>query len=396
MAKLKSVNRNDFQNRENQIIMIPYGQQNIDDSDIEAVTKVLRGEFLTTGPLVEEFEHKLEEFTGAPTTVVSSGTAALHCAYKAINIQPGDEIITPPLTFVATQATAIQFGAKIVFADVQSDTGNIDPLLVESLITKRTKAIVAVDYAGHPAELDELKVITEKYGIYLIEDAAHSLGSNYKERLIGSIADLTTFSFFPTKNITTGEGGAISTSDPELLRRAKLFARQGLVREKSQFRLNETGPWHQEVHEFGLNYRLPDILCALGINQLRKLNNFKVQRSRIWNYYSDAFMSNKIISTPAKRNYVNPTWHLYPIRVPIEIRENIVIRLREMGIGAQVNYIPAYWHPAFNTSKNDEVHCPVAENFYKTEISLPIFVNLENNKLDYIINKLIELVESFE
>jgi len=376
--------------------MIPYGHQNIDDSDIDAVAKAMRGEFLTTGPLVEKFERDLEVFTGAPTTVVSSGTAALHCAYKAINIQPGDEVITPPLTFVATQATAIQLGAKIVFADVQSDTGNIDPLLVESLITKNTKAVVAVDYAGHPAELDELKAITEKHGIYLIEDAAHSLGSRYKNKLIGSIADITTFSFFPTKNITTGEGGAVSTSDPELLKRAKLFARQGLVRDKSQFKLNETGPWHQEVHEFGLNYRLPDILCALGINQLIKLNNFKNQRARIWDYYSDAFLSSEFIKTPTKRNYVNPTWHLYPIRVPSDRREKIVVRLREMGIGVQINYIPAFWHPAFNTSNMKEANCPVAENFYRTEISLPIFVNLEKNKLDFIISKIIELAEGFE
>ena len=376
--------------------MIPYGHQNIDDSDIDAVAKAMRGQFLTTGPLVEEFECDLEVFTGAPTTVVSSGTAALHCAYKAINIQPGDEVITPPLTFVATQATAIHFGAKIVFADIESDTGNIDPLLVESLITEKTRAVVAVDYAGHPAELDELKAITEKKGIYLIEDAAHSLGSTYKDRQVGSIADITTFSFFPTKNITTGEGGAVSTNNPELLKRAKLFARQGLVRDKSQFKLNETGPWHQEVHEFGLNYRLPDILCALGISQLIKLNNFKNQRARIWDYYSEAFLSSEFIKTPAKRNYVNPTWHLYPIRVSSDRREKIVVRLREMGIGVQINYIPAFWHPAFNSSNMKEANCPVAENFYRTEISLPIFVNLEKNKLDFIISKIIELAEGFE
>ena len=392
MAYAYGINRNDFQSRENQLRMIPYGHQNIDNSDIEAVAKAMRGEFLSTGPLVEEFEHNLEAFTGAPTTVVSSGTAALHCAYKAINIQQGDEVITPPLTFVATQATAIQLGAKIIFADVQSDTGNIDPSLVESLITKKTKAVVAVDYAGHPAELDELKAITEKHGIYLIEDAAHSLGSTYKDRLVGSIADITTFSFFPTKNITTGEGGAVSTSDPELLKRAKLFARQGLVRDKSQFKLNETGPWHQEVHEFGLNYRLPDILCALGINQLRKLNDFKNQRARIWDYYSETLLASKFIKTPIKRNYVNPTWHLYPIRVPSDIRENIVLKLRELGIGVQINYIPAFWHPVFNTSNMEDANCPIAEDFYKCEISLPIYTDLTNSNQEFIVSSLLKIL----
>ena len=372
--------------------MIPYGHQNIDDSDIDAVAKAMRGEFLTTGPLVEEFERDLEVFTGAPTTVVSSGTAALHCAYKAINIQPGDEVITPPLTFVATQATAIHFGAKIVFADIQSDTGNIDPLLVESLITEKTRAVVAVDYAGHPAELDELKAITEKKGIYLIEDAAHSLGSTYKDRQVGSIADITTFSFFPTKNITTGEGGAVSTNDPELLKRAKLFGRQGLVRDKSQFKLNETGPWHQEVHDFGLNYRLPDILCALGISQLRKLNEFKNRRTEIWENYSSAFASNEFITTPTMRNYVNPTWHLYPIRVPSDRREDIVVRLRELGIGVQINYIPAFWHPAFNYSNMKEANCPIAENFYKCEISLPIFTDMTEVAVNEVVNKVISTV----
>ena len=372
--------------------MIPYGHQDIDDSDIESVGKALRGEFLTTGPLVEKFEKELENFTGAATTVVSSGTAALHCAYKAIDIQAGDEVITPPLTFVSTQATAILLGAKIVFADIQEDTGNLDYEHVESLITKKTKAIVAVDYAGHPADLDELKKITEKHNIYLIEDAAHSLGSKYRNRSVGSIADLTTFSFFPTKNITTGEGGAISSTNPELLKRAKRFGRQGLIREKSEFKLQETGPWHQEVHEFGLNYRLPDVLCALGINQLKKLAAYKEKRNEIWEKYSVAFSKIDSIKIPVKRNYVDPTWHLYPIRVPSEIRERVVINLRNQGIGVQVNYIPANWHPAFANLSPNIGSCPKSENFYRCEISLPIFTSMTEEMVNEVIDKVVEMI----
>ena len=223
--------------------MIPYGRHSINDEDIEAVVKALKSDWLTTGPLVEAFEAALEKVVGAPCISVSSGTAALHCAYAAIGLQPGDEVITPPITFIATQATAAFFGAKIVFADIQPDTANIDPQAVEAAITPRTKAIVAVDYAGHPADLDELRAIADKHKIYLIEDAAHSIGSIYKGRQVGSIADITTFSFFPTKNMTTAEGGAVASTNPDLLLRAKRFSRQGLIRNPEEFIIKSEGPW---------------------------------------------------------------------------------------------------------------------------------------------------------
>ena len=260
--------------------MIPYGRQSIDEDDISSVVEALKSDWLTTGPLVQQFEKLIEEFTGIPAVVVSSGTAALHCAYSAIGLIAGDEIITPPLTFIATQATAVNLGAKIVFADIKLRTGNIDPALVELAITPRTKAIVAVDYAGNPSDLDELRQIADKYQLYLVEDAAHSFGSTYKGSHVGSIADLTTFSFFPTKNITTGEGGAIVSRNPELLEKARLFSRQGLVKNPAEFKVQGQGTWHQEVHEFGLNYRLPDILCALGISQIAKADLLKQKRKR--------------------------------------------------------------------------------------------------------------------
>ena len=370
--------------------MIPYGHQSINEDDIEAVSLALRGNFLTTGPLVEAFERDLEAVVGAPTTVVSSGTAALHCAYAAIGVEPGDEIITPPITFIATQATAALMGAKIVFADVQADTANIDPKAVEAAITSKTKAIVAVDYAGHPADLDELRVIADKYRLYLIEDAAHSIGSNYKERPVGSIADITTFSFFPTKNLTTAEGGAVASIKPELLARARSFSRQGLVRDPVKFKLKNAGPWHQEVHEFGLNYRLPDVLCALGISQLKRLTIFKEERESIFNNYLNALAGIEGLSLPVRRSYVDPMWHLFPIRVPSNQRLRIFQELRAAGIGVQVNYLPANMHPVFGKKFNAELDFPNSQSFYLEEISLPLFSELTIHQIDLITRTLKE------
>ncbi len=371
--------------------MISYGKQSISEEDIAAVTEALRGDFLTTGPLVEFFENEISKVVGAPAISVSSGTAALHCAYAAIGIEPGDEVITPPLTFIATQATAALMGAKIVFADIQEDTGNIDPEAVEAAITPRTKAIVAVDYAGHPADMDELRLIADKHSIYLIEDASHSLGSTYKGRPVGSVADLTTFSFFPTKNITTGEGGAVSSPKPELLAKAKSFSRQGLVRDPNKFLLKDEGPWHQEVHEFGLNYRLPDVLCALGISQLSRINLFKKQRQMIFSNYRIALGELHTVQLPTQRSYVDPMWHLYPIRVSASQRKQIYDLLRSSGIGAQINYIPANWHPVFAGHENNRSDFTNSVEFYQRQISLPMHSSLSELDQDYISAKLVEI-----
>jgi dTDP-4-amino-4,6-dideoxygalactose transaminase len=371
--------------------MIPYGKHSVDDNDIKSVVEALQSDWLTTGPTVELFEHALEKIVGVPTVSVSSGTAALHCAYAAIGIERGDEIITPPNTFIATQATAALMGAKIVFADIEGDTGNIDPKAVEAAVTSRTKAIVAVDYAGHPADMDKLRSIADKYGVYLIEDAAHSIGSFYKGRPVGSLADVTAFSFFPTKNLTTAEGGAIASNHSDLLDRARRFARQGLIRDPSKFKIQNEGAWHQEVHEFGLNYRLPDVLCALGISQLKRINEFKAKRLEIFQAYSRAFDENQNILTPVTRENVEPMWHLYPIRVQSTKRKIIFTQLRESGIGVQVNYIPAYFHPVFDPSSYPKGLCPVSEKFYSEEISLPIHFGLAETTQRQIISKLLSL-----
>ena len=368
--------------------MIPYGKQSIDDSDLKAVAEALKSDFLTTGPLVARFENEIEKVTGAPSVVVSSGTAALHAAYAAIGVQQGDEVITPPITFVATQATAALLGAKIVFADVLPDTYNINPVLVEEAITPRTKAIVAVDYAGHPADLKELKEIAVRNGIYLIEDAAHSINSKYRGTPVGSIADLTTFSFFPTKNVTSGEGGAISSNNLELLDRARKFSRQGLVRESDKFEIKGEGAWHQEVHEFGLNYRLPDVLCALGISQIKRIDKFKLRRREIHKLYREGLEDIADLQLPTERAYVESNWHLFPLLTPPDRRREVFDKLRTQGIGVQVNYIPAYRHPAFRSYKIERTQFPVSEDFYSREISLPLFADLTDAEVHFIIGSI--------
>lgn len=366
--------------------MIPYGRQSINDADIAAVVNALRSDWLTTGPLVEKFESDLEKLIGAPCVTVSSGTAALHCAYAAIGLAPGDEVITPPITFIATQATAALFGATIVFADVQVDTANLDPKAVESVITSRTKAIVAVDYAGHPADLDELRIIADKYKVYLIEDAAHSIGSIYKNRAVGSIADLTTFSFFPTKNMTTAEGGAVASIHPELLEKAKKFSRQGMERNPQNFLNKSEGPWHQEVHEFGLNYRLPDVLCALGISQLQRIEEMKIARHQVFSNYENFLQPIDRISTPFCRTYTQPNWHLFPIRVERHSRTEVFNQLRSAGFGVQVNYLPAHLHPVFQKKGFKWGDYPNSEKFYQQEISLPMWPGLLSLGADYFRN----------
>lgn len=372
--------------------MIPYGRHSIDDEDIAAVVAALKSDWLTTGPLVEEFELALEKVVGAPCITVSSGTAALHCAYAAIGLGPGDEIITPPITFIATQATAALFGAKIVFADVQPDTANIDPEAVAAAITPRTKAIVAVDYAGHPVDLDELRAIADHHGIFLIEDASHSIGSSYRGRPIGSIADITTFSFFPTKNLTTGEGGAVASIHPDLLERAKRFSRQGLVRNPSEFKITDQGPWHQEVHEFGLNYRLPDVLCALGISQLKRLQDFKDKKDAIFKKYVQELGRFQEINLPSEGSHVSVNWHLFPARFDSLRREAIFSGLRKAGVGVQVNYIPSYWHPVFREAGFRKGMFPNSDKFYSQEISLPMYSHLNEDDLDFVLRNVIALI----
>lgn len=368
---------------------IPYGRQSVSDDDIAAVVEVLRGDWLTIGPKVAEFEAAIASVAATPAAaVVSSGTSALHSAYAAIGIRPDDEVVTTPLTFVATAATAMAEGAKIRFADIQPDTGNIDPASVSEQLTDRTRVVSAVDYAGHPADLDELKAIAHGAGAVLLEDAAHSIGSLYRGRAVGSVADVTAFSFFPTKNLTSGEGGAVVSPDAALVERARRFRSHGLVRDRAEQRYPDEGAWHQEVHELGLNYRLPDILCALGLSQLSRLAAFKARRTAIFDRYIEGLSDVEGLVLPTRRDYVDPMWHLFPVRVPDSRRKQVFDFMRANGVLVQVNYIPVYWHPVFEDLGYRRGQCPVAEQYYREEISLPMFADLTLSDQDRVIEVL--------
>jgi dTDP-4-amino-4,6-dideoxygalactose transaminase len=375
---------------------IPYGRQSINWSDRFAVWQSLASDYLTTGPLVEVFERKLTIASGSSAGAVSvtSGTAALHSAYSAMGLRSGDEVITTPLSFIATASTASILGAKIVFADVQDDTGNIDPNIVDNLVTSRTKAVTAVDYAGHPADLEELALLAKKRGLLFLEDAAHSIGSTYNNRPVGSHADLVAFSFFPTKNVTTGEGGALVGNNSELLETARRFRAHGLVRDPAKFEILGQGDWHQEVKEFGLNYRLPDVLCALGISQLSRILKLKRHRARIFDRYIQGFQDLEGIRVPSVRSNVDPMWHLFPIRVEPHRRKQIFDQLRLNGVMVQVNYMPIYWHPVYSDLGYKRGMCPVAEDYFESEISLPMYSGLTKAKQDKVIDLVREAVLS--
>jgi dTDP-4-amino-4,6-dideoxygalactose transaminase len=372
--------------------VLPYGRQSVVEEDIEAVAAVLRGDWLTTGPAVRQFEEDLSALAGGVATVaVTSGTAALHVAYAATGIGAGDEVVCAPMTFVATAATAMQRGAKVVFADVSPETGNLLPEAAAAAMTSATRVVSAVDYAGHPAPHDELIKIAHDGGALLLDDAAHSVGGTWQGRPVGSLADITTFSFFPTKNLTTAEGGAVASPNPDLARRAAEFRNHGLVRDPARQRYPDEGGWHQEVHELGLNYRLPDVLCALGSSQLRRLAWFRTRRAEIHARYTAGLSGVDGVRTPVTLPGADPMWHLYPLRVLDGRRRGMFDHLRANGIGVQVNYIPVYWHPVFEDLGYRRGMCPNAEQFYSEELSLPLFPDLSDEDVDRVI----DLVRSF-
>lgn len=371
--------------------MLPYGRQSISEDDIQAVVDVLRGDWLTTGPLVSAFEAKLGEITGGHRAVTAtSGTAALHMAYAAAGISSGDVVISTPMTFIATTSTASMLGARILFADVEEDTALIDPDAVDALIDERTRVIAAVDYAGHPADYDRLSDTASRVGALVLDDAAHSIGSTYKGRPVGDLADLTTLSFFPTKNLTTGEGGALVAKDPQMAQRAYEFHNIGLVRDAARFQVPGEGAWHQEVHEFGVNYRLTDIACALGLSQLSRLDAFKRRRAEITRRYDDALADVDGVRTPVQREDVDAMRHLYPVRILDGRRREVFDRMRELGVGVQVNYMPVYWHPVYADAGYRRGMCPNAEAFYREELSLPIHPELTDSQVDQVVDALTE------
>jgi perosamine synthetase len=354
--------------------LLPYGRQTLTDADVSAVVDVLRSDWLTTGPQIDAFEGAFASVVGARHAVsFSSGTAALHAAAFAAGVGPGDEAITTPLTFCATANAVVYQGAVPVFADVRQDTLTLDPDHVARLVTARTKAILPVDYGGHPAELDQLMAIADRHGLVVIEDAAHALGATLDGRPVGAISHMTMFSLHPVKHVTTGEGGMVTTNDDDLARRLRLFRGHGI---ESDARTRQAqGTWFYEMTALGYNYRLSDIACALGLSQLPRLADNVARRRAIAARYADAFAVAPGLVLPVTREGASPAWHLYPIRVASTIDRGEVFRaLRAEGLGVNVHYIPVHLHPYYRqTFGYGGGEYPVAEGAYAQLISLPMF-----------------------
>lgn len=372
---------------------IPYGRQSISEEDIQAVVDVLRSDYLTTGPKVAGFENIVANYVGAKYAVaVSNGTAALHIACLAAGIQPGDEVIVSPITFAASANCVLYCGGKPVFADIKPDTYNIDPEDIERKITSKTKAIIAVHYTGQPCEMDEITAIAEKHNLVVIEDGAQVISGEYKGKKIGSISDMTTFSFHPVKPVTTGEGGMVTTNNEELYQRLKLFHTHGITREESLLTHNE-GPWYYEQLELGYNYRITDIQCALGISQMKRLDRFAAHRRKLAHRYDEAFAGCKDIITPYQHPDCLSSYHLYMIQVPAEHRREIFENLRNKGIGVNVHYIPVYKLPYYQQHGYQGTCCPNAEAFYAKAITLPLYADMTEEQVDYVVECVKDEVE---
>lgn len=371
---------------------IPYGRQKLDHSDIESVVRTLKSDWITQGPKIKDFEKGICRYTGARyAVVVSSGTAALHLACLAAGIGKGDEVITSPITFVASANAVVHCGGKPVFADIQEDTVNIDPSEVGKKITKKTKAIIPVDFAGHPVEAEQIKKIAIRNGLFVIEDASHALGAEYKSTKVGScrFSDIATFSFHPVKHITTGEGGAVTTNRKDLYEKLLMLRNHGITNDRRKMSGCD-GPWAYEQRLLGFNYRITDIQCALGISQLNKIDDFLMRRRKIASMYHENLVSIEEIVLPQERPYVKSSWHLYYIRLKkSRERRRVFEKLRRAGIGAQVHYIPVhlqpYYREAFGYKKGD---FKLAEEYYRQTISIPLYPAMKRKDIYYVIRTL--------
>ena len=369
--------------------LIPYGRHVIDADDLAAVTEVLRGDWLTTGPAVARFEEGFAQYVGAPHAVaVSNGTAALHLAMLAIGIKPGDEVIVPALTFAASANSVRYAGGTVVFADVRDDTLTVDPAHVASLITARTKAIVAVDYAGLPADLAPLLDLCNTHGLILVEDACHAPGAEYHERRVGSIAHLSVFSFHPVKHMTTGEGGMVTSANAELAGRVRLLRNHGISSDHRQREL--AGTWSYDMLELGFNSRLPDLHCALALSQLKKLPTWLARRRALAARYRAELDAVPGIRVPIEPDDRRHAWHLYPVRVVADdvaaARQAMYSALRADGIGVNVHYLPVYLHSYYQGLGYARGLCPVAEAAYDGLLSLPMWHGMTDEQFDKVID----------
>ena len=377
-----------------------YGHQYIDDKDINAVVEVLKSDYLTCGPKIEEVEKKLCQITDAKhACLISNGTAALHVALQAIGVGEGDEIITTPLTFAASANCGLYCGAKVVFADVNEETYNIDPASVKEKITDKTKAVVAVDFTGQAVELDELLSICHEKGIKLVEDGAHSIGTKYKGRKVGSIADVTTFSFHPVKTVTCGEGGAIMTNDDEIAKRLYLYRSHGITREADLMVREPDGPWYYEQIGLGMNYRMTDMQAALLGSQLDKLEIFSKRRSQIVKIYDEAFSKVDGLIVQKEIAESDTTRHLYILRLDLNklkcTRREFFDAMNAENICCNVHYIPVYRHPYYEQLGYKKGLCPVAEKIYEGIMSLPLYYSLTDEDVNDVIEAVKKLVDYY-
>ena len=366
---------------------LPYGRQAIDDDDVAAVVAALRSEWLTTGPAVERFESDVSDFVGARHGVaVSSGTAALHAAMFALGIGRGDEVIVPPMTFAATANCILYQGGTPVFADVDPDTLLLDPSAAEAAVTPRTKAIIGVDYAGQPCDWDALRAVADRHGLALVADACHALGAEYKGRKVGSLADITAFSFHPVKHITTGEGGLCTTNHPDLADGMRKFRNHGLSSTAAQ--REKAGAWFYEMTDLGYNCRITDFQCALGSSQLRKLSGWLAGRHELAASYDAAFAGTAVrpLRRLADRRHA---YHLYVVKIPH--RNNVFQKLRNDGIGVNVHYIPVHLHPYYRERlRIRKGLCPIAEEAYGNILTLPLWPGMKRKDSERVTSLLRE------
>lgn len=373
--------------------MIPYGHQSIDRSDIDEVVQALESDWLTQGPAVDRFEHALADYCGVEHAVaLNSGTSGLHAAYAAAGIGSGDEIIMPANTFAATANAALYLGAKPVFCDIRLDTYNIDETKIEALISEKTKAIVPVHFAGHPCEMEKIAAVGKKHNLLVIEDACHALGASYKNKKIGSLSDAAVFSFHPVKSITTGEGGMVSTNNHDLFQKMLMFRTHGITKKSELLKQND-GPWYHEMQILGYNYRITDIQCALGVSQLKKLNSFVTRRREIAAMYHEQLQDIKDLILPTELADAQSASHLFVIRVPAVGRKKIFMDFQAAGIGAQVHYIPVYHHPYYRENGFANCSLPNTEEYYASCISLPIYPDLTDDQIKFIVAKAREIIQ---
>lgn len=373
---------------------LSYGRQSIDEEDIQAVVDTLRSSFLTQGPKIEEFERSVADYVGAKYAVAfSNGTAALHGACHAAGAGAGDEVITTPITFAATSNAVLYCGGTPVFADIDEQTYNIDPNEIRGKITPKTKAIMPVDFTGQPVDLNEIMAIAEEHNLIVIEDGAHSLGATYKGKKVGAQAHMTMFSFHPVKPVTTGEGGIITTNSEKCYEKLKRFRTHGISRTPYS---EAQGGWYYEMTELGYNYRITDLQAALGVSQLKKLDDFVARRSEVAKKYNEAFQNIPGLILPKQLEGTSSGWHLYMIqfdqRLVKKSRKQIFEEMRALNIGVHVHYIPVYWHPYYQQLGYQKGICPKAEKWYEQALTLPVFPGMTDQDVEDVIKGLTDIV----